>query len=95
MGWLGVAISAIAAWLLWDENMLWFAVSVGVGVVALWSWGVMHNHAVTAAKRRPDYSGKFFDFTASEANAVPDWLAMTNMAAFIAAIVLLIIGVII
>lgn len=95
MGWLGVVISAIAAYLLWDNGWLWLVAAVGVGVIELWSWGTMHNFATDAAKYRGSYTGRFYDITRQEADAVPNWIAMLNLVGFIAAIGLLIVGFII
>ncbi len=93
MGWLGVVISALAAYLLWNEGGLWVVLAIGVGVVEFVSWGIMHNYAVEAAERRPDYTGGFFDFTAHEINMVPNWLAVLNMLGFVAAVGLLVVGI--
>ena len=52
----------------------------------------MHNYATEAAKGRLDYSGGFYDFTKREVESVPDWLAVVNLLSFIAAVGLLITG---
>ena len=54
--------------------------------------GVMHNYATEAAKGRLDYSGGFYDFTKREVESVPDWPAVVNLLSFIAAVGLLITG---
>ena len=95
MGWLGVVISAIAAWLLWDDGWLWRIVPIGVGIIELCSWGIMHNFATEAAKQRPNYTGNFYDLTKREVDTVPNWLAMLNLAGFIAAIGLLLVGLVV
>ncbi len=95
MGWLGLVISVVAVWLLWDNGGIWLAAAIAVGVIELWSWGVMHNHATNAAKNRSSYTGGFSDFTMREIDAVPNWLAMVNMVGFLAAIGLLIAGIVI
>ena len=92
MGWLGVVISAVATWLLWDNGWLWLVVAIGVGVIELWSWGIMHNFATEAAKHRGNYTGGFYDITRREADAAPDWITMLNLVGFVAAIGLLIAG---
>ena len=33
--WVGFAISAVAAWLLSDEGLVWFVCAVGTGVIQL------------------------------------------------------------
>lgn len=40
----------------------------------------MHNFAVDAAKARPDYHGGFNDFSASEMQAVPNWITNISLA---------------
>ena len=42
------------------------------------TYGIMHNYATESAKKRLDYSGKFYDFTHRDADAIPDWLAQVN-----------------
>ena len=80
MGWLHVLISAVATWLLARDHPL-FAIAAGItGLVSLWSYGVMHNLAVEAAKHRRDYSGGFRDFTERDLASVPNWLTNINMA---------------
>ena len=92
MGFLGVVIAGVATWLLWDNGWQLITVSIIVTAIEFWSWGVMHNYAVDAAKDRPGYSGRFYDFTKREVALVPDWLAVVNLLGFIAAVSLLIAG---
>ena len=92
MGFLGVVIAGGATWLLWDNGWPLVTVSIIVAAIEFWSWGVMHNYATEAAKGRPDYSGGFYDFTKREVESVPDWLAVVNLLSFIAAVGLLITG---
>lgn len=94
MGFLGVLISAVAAWLLWDDGPWFFGSAIFVGVQQLWSWGVMHNYATNQAKWRPNYRGGFYDFEPADVDAVPDWLAFLNLLGFLAAVALLITGII-
>ena len=95
MGWLGVVISAVAAWLLWDDGWLWRIVAIGVGIIELRSWGIMHNFVTEAAEQRPSYTGRLFDFTRREVDTVPNWITMVNLVGFVAAIGLLIVGLVI
>ncbi len=95
MGWLGVAISALATYLLWNAGGLWVAIAIGVGVVEFFSLGIMHNFAVEAAKKRPDYTDGFFDFTVREVDTIPNWLAVVNMLGFVASVGLLVFAVIV
>ncbi len=91
MGWLGIVLSLVAAWLLRDDGWLWL-VAAAVALLEVWSYGIMHNHAVESAKKRLDYSGGFFDFNDRDWDAVPNWLAVVNMAGFLAAVGLLVAG---
>lgn len=96
MGWLGVIISAIAAWLLWDNGGLWLASTVGVGGIELWSWLVMHRVAREARTMfRPSNSGGFYNFEKREVALVGDRIAMVNLLGFVAALGLLAAGMII
>lgn len=91
MGWLSIVCAAIAAWLLYTSHSTWlFWLTVAAGVGALWSYGVMHNYAMEAAKRRPGFSGKFYDITEREAGIVPNWLSATNMISSILCFLLLV-----
>ena len=92
MGWLGIAISAAATWLLWDNGILLPVAAITVGVIQFWSWGVMHNHAVMAAENRRAYSGRFYDLTKEEVDSAPNWVTAINMISFVAALGLLIAG---
>ena len=90
MGWLGVVMSGAAAWLHWDSGIIWIMIAIGVGIIQLWSWGVMHNYAVMAARNRSSYSGNFFDFTKNEVAAAPNWATVVNLVSFFAAFALVI-----
>ncbi|MFH1922138.1 MAG: hypothetical protein ABIP48_19920, partial [Planctomycetota bacterium] len=81
MGWLSVVIALLAAALLFRGGHIILGTLAVVDMVgAFWSWAVMHNFATESAKRRPDYSGGFYDLTAQDADAIPDWIATVNMA---------------
>ncbi len=91
MGWVAIVCAAIAAVLFYVSGDGWlFWSSIVSGVVATWSYGIMHNHAMEAAKRRPGFSGRFYDITEREADSAPNWLAALNMLSSLAAFVLLI-----
>jgi hypothetical protein len=93
MGWMSVLISLVAAALLFRAgHMILGALAVLAIVGAFWSWGVMHNFATESAKRRPGYSAGFYDFTAEDADTVPDWIALFNMAFALLGAVLLVIS---
>ena len=82
MGWLGVLMSGVAAWLLWDNGIIWIVSAIGVGLVQFWSWGIMHNHAVMAARNRSSYSGEFYDFTNEEVDSIPNWITVVVLTRF-------------
>ena len=92
MGWLGVALSAAATWLLWDNGILLPVAAIAIGIIQFWSWGVMHNHAVMAARSRRRYSGKFYDLTREEVDSAPNWVTAINMISFVAALAMFIAG---
>lgn len=94
MGFVGVVLSLISIWLLWDNGWLFISIALAVALVELWSWGVMHNYATESAKNREGYSGGFYDLTPEEANKVPNWLATMNLAGFVVAVGLLIFGIV-
>ncbi len=91
MGWVAIVCAAIAAVLFYVSGDSWlFWSSIVSGVVATWSYGIMHDYAMEAAKRRPGFSGRFYDITEREADSAPNWLAALNMLSSLAASVLLI-----
>jgi hypothetical protein len=56
-GLVGVLICALAALAFYGTgHPVPFWLSVAAGVVAFWSWGVMHNHATKSANRRHDWA---------------------------------------
>ena len=92
MGLLGIVLSVVAAWLLRDDGWLWLVAAAGA-LLQFWTYGIMHNHAVESAKKRPGgYSGGFHDLSHLDLDAVPNWIAVVNMAGFVAAVCLLVAG---
>lgn len=91
MGWLTVVLGGIAAYLFYssDKNALAFAAAV-LALLNLWSYGVMHNFAVEAAKQRATYRGEFSDFEKRDLAAVPGWLTNINIASAFLIVFLLI-----
>ena len=73
------------------DGWLWL-VAAAVGLLEVWSYGIMRNHAVESAKKRLDYRGGFYHFNDRDWDAVPNWLAVVNMAGFVAAVGLLVAG---
>ena len=95
MGWLSVLLAGLAAFLLFKAGhtvLMILAIVAAVG--CFWSWGIMHNYATEAAKRRSNYTGGFYDITNREAQAVPDWISTANMLFSLAALVLLNVGIV-
>jgi len=95
MGWLSVLLSGGAAFLLYRTGhtvLMILAIVAAVG--AFWSWGIMHNYASEAAKRRSNFTGGFYDFNITEAESVPDWITIANMLFSLAGLILLITGIV-
>lgn len=91
MGWLSVLLSGVAALVLFKTgHTVLMVLAIVITIGCLWSWGVMHNYATELAKRRPDYTGGFYDITGHEADRVPDWIAIVNMLFSLAGVALLI-----
>ena len=88
-------MSAAATWLLWDNGILLPVAAIAIGVIQFWSWGVMHNHAVMAARSQRRYSGKFYDLTKEEIDSAPNWVTAINMISFVAALGMFITGLVI
>jgi len=96
MGWLPVLIGVVAALLLYNtSHPILFVLAIVSAVGSLWSWGIMHNYATEAARRRPGYSGRFGDITESEAESTPDWTAHLNMVFALAGLILVVTAVVI
>lgn len=96
MGWLSVLICCIAAYLLFKTGRtVLMIVAIIAAIGCFWSWGVMHNYATESAKRRTNYTDRFYDIMPHEAQAVPDRIARINMGFSILGVILLITGIII
>ena len=91
MRWLGIVLSLVAAGLLRDNGWLWL-VAAAVALLEVWSYRIMRHHAVESAKKSLDYRGGFYHFNDHDWDAVPNWLAVVNMAGFVAAVGLLVAG---
>ena len=91
MGWLPVLLALVASALLYDTgHPVLLTLAIGSAVGGFWSWGIMHNYGVEAAKKRSSFEGGFFDITEEEADSVPDWIAKVNMGFSALALILLI-----
>lgn len=94
MGYLPVLMALVAAGLLYGTDHPFLVVlAVCTAVGCLWSWGVMHNFGTETARGRSSYRGGFYDISPSEADAVPNWIAIVNMGASALALLLLIVAV--
>ena len=90
MGWLSVFLALTGAFISYrngDTALVWIAGLLAI--LAFWSYGAMHNHAVESAKQRGNYRGGFADFTDQDLDAVPDWMAQANFAITVGATILL------
>jgi hypothetical protein len=86
----------IAAILLYGTgHPILFWLSVLGALASLWSWGVMHNYAMEAAKQRRSFFGGFYDITPTEANLVPNWITWLNMAFTLVSLAVLIAAIVI
>ena len=91
MGRLPVLIALVASGFLYDTGhpvLLTLAIVAAIG--CFWSWGIMHNFATEAAKRRSHYTGRFYDITEEEADSVPNWITILNFGFSVLALILLI-----
>jgi len=51
-GWIGVSITAVGAIILfWSGHSTLAGIAVGIAIVNLWSYGVMHNYAYAPVLR--------------------------------------------
>jgi hypothetical protein len=91
MGWLIVIFGVGETYEFYSEGPALLASVAGLmTMLNCWSYGVMHNFAVEAAKRRPTYRGDFADFTDGEAAFVPGWVANVNLLTALTVLALLI-----
>ncbi len=91
MGWLPVLVDLVASGLLYDTGhpfLLTFSIVAAIG--CFWSWGIMHNFATEAARKRSNHSGRFYEITEEEADSVPNWITYLNFGFSIPAVLLLI-----
>ena len=84
MAWLPVVLGAATCWILYrsDEIVLFIVVFL-LTLISFWSWGIMHNFATEEAKKRPAYTGGFYDLTKQEARVAPDWITRINFVSSI------------
>lgn len=96
MGWLSVLVGIVAAVLLYGTGHgILFAFAVASAAGCFWSWGIMHNYATNAAKKRSSYKGDFYDFTGQEIQSTPNWITQVNMFLTLIAVGLLITGLVV
>lgn len=91
LGWIVVVMGGLATYGFYSAGNVMFALLAG-GLTAInfWSYGVMHNLTVEAAKRRRDYRGGFGEFTDGDLSSVPNWLTNVNLGTSILLVALLI-----
>lgn len=90
MGCLIVATGSLATYVFYSAGNLTLALLTGaLTVINFWSYGVMHNLAVEAAKRRQNYGGGLREFTDTDLGAVPNWLTNVNFGTSILLLALL------
>jgi hypothetical protein len=95
MGWLPAVIGAIASVIFYNlDEIIWLSISVVLTIAEFWSWGVMHNYAMDAAKGRSGFRGGFYDITPWEADSVPNWITLINLAVSIGCLAMLIVALI-
>jgi hypothetical protein len=95
MGWLHTLLPLLAAILLYRTgHILLMVMAIVTTLGSFWSWGVMHNYATNVAKHRSNYTGGFYDFTKTEAESSPNWLATVNLLFSLVGVVLLVIAII-
>ena len=93
MGWLSVAMGCIATYLYYRTGQTGFCIMSGLATfVALWSYGVMHNFAVEAAKNRSGYTGGFFDIEEQDLASVPNAITNVSLASSIVILVLFVLA---
>jgi hypothetical protein len=90
LGWIPVGIGTLATYGFYSASDLILALIAGaLTAINFWSYGVMHNLAVEAAKARDEYRGGFGDFTDGDLCSVPNWLTNVNLATSILLLALL------
>ena len=93
MGKVFVILGIITSFLFWNlSSYILLILSVIFTIGTFWSWGIMYNYAVKKAKMRKTYTERFYDFTKSEAESVPDWITRINMFTSLTIVILFIIG---
>lgn len=77
MGWLIVALGGFATYNLSQEGqVIWAFVAGAATLTNFWSYGVMHNLAMEAARGR---SARIEQFRDEDLAAVPNWLTNINI----------------
>jgi len=94
MAWLPIVLGIITCWLFYrSDQIILLVVTLLLTLVSFWSWGIMHNFATEAAKKRSSYEGGFYDFTPQEAHAVPNWITRINLLSSIGILIVFIFAV--
>ena len=98
--WVGFAISAVAAWLLSDEGLVWFVCAVGTGVIQFNAVRINQQDLKAALYRRfdkavpaeEDLSEVLEEVMSELHDKTPRWVEWSQRIAFFAACGLLIVG---
>lgn len=67
-------------------------VCIIITIANFWSFGIMHNYAVLAARKSGRHMQHFNDFTPGEANQAPDLITGINMVSTILGFIFLLIA---
>lgn len=91
MGKYSIFVCGLAAFLLYGLNHKYLMIlAIFAMLGSFWSLGIMHNHAVVAARDRHNYTGGFNDFTPEEVDQVPNWITSINIVVNVIGFILLI-----
>ncbi len=93
LAWFGVKKRTIT--IIFSLGIILMTVAFIVSIGCFWSWGVMHNFATEAAKRRRGYKGGFYDFAEKDVQTVPNWITRINMGFSLLGLILFICGILI
>jgi hypothetical protein len=96
VGWFHVLTGLVVGILFYRSgaNILLLLAAIVCTVGTLWTFGIMHNYAVEAAKQRSDYKGEFSNFTKREVDAIPNRLAFLNFLFSAASFIFMIVAIV-
>ena len=95
MGFLPVGTSALAAIIFYARSDIkLMCLAIAAAILSFWTYGIMHNFAVEAAKNRLSFRGGFGDFRPEEVQSVTNGLALANLIASLVGFCVLVIAVV-